>query len=294
MIRQFFIKYFTYFVLGIAFLGIFDTSYLLYITLFNNGECDVLGTSCSEVLTSEYSRLLTIPLYLWGLIYYLTIFILGFKVKLFDLRYIIGIAILSFSGMLFSWYLFYLQSEVIEAWCPLCLVSFGLSNILFVFLLAMHFIFPKEKRAKFHFFFLFSCLKTLIWVTLILLLLFRYGSDFLEEQSQETIKIESIIGIIGNDYITVERVDPLINNYIFVEKRKIEDFRKKAITFILLQKGAEKEGLSIQKFLIEKGIIKKEEEYAEFLNGFYVNPNLQTISLIEDLKKEFFYREILF
>ena len=122
-------------------IGIFDSSFLLYINIFLSGDCTsfgILGGSCEDVTQSEWGNLLGIPISLFGFVAYSSLFLLilrSFYVAQFGtiILFITGI------GTGISIFLVYLQAFVIEKWCPLCLISastfstlFLLSGLLFI------------------------------------------------------------------------------------------------------------------------------------------------------------------
>ena len=282
-----------YFILGLSFVGIFDTSYLVYNELFNQGECLLLGGSCGEVLNSEYSQFATIPLSVWGLIHYLTLFSLAFRSHFESPRYFLSIFVLSFLGSIFSWYLLYLQAEVIESWCPLCLISFGINNLILLYMILLHFLHEKNERKSIDSKTFLTTCKTLLWNALVVLLIFKFSADHLKEEEQAS-DLKTIVGIIENDYIELNQVDPFIGEYIFLEKRKIDEFRKKFLRLKLIEKAAERANLALEDYLIEEKIIANREDFIEFLENYYLSSDEATEKLIEKLKKEFFYREIIY
>jgi len=121
----------------LSMVGVIDSFYLTYSHLSGGEAGCFLVEGCDLVLTSQYSEFLGIPVALFGLIYYLFIF-LGFlyynfrggeklsKILLFS----------TFAGILASLWFVYLQAFVIKAYCSYCLVS-ALTSIL-LFILAMY------------------------------------------------------------------------------------------------------------------------------------------------------------
>ncbi len=293
-----------FFFLSIAALGIFDTLYLLYNELLHAGECQVLGGNCGEVLSSTYSRWLGLPLSVWGLIGYISFLELAFKARYRNRNYFLIFFLLSLGGTTFSWYLFYLQAVVIEAWCPLCLVSFGLNNAIFILLIILHFIYGKEEKAVGDKKVFFSSLKMLLRNVVVIVLLFKLTEDYLassntSENNQGN--FETLIGIIDEKYITTSDVDPLIEKYIVIEKQTIAEKRKKALQFILVEQAAERENLSLVNYLIKEGVIdkrekgKEEKALKELIKDYYTTKqgNKELENLIAKLKQFFFYREVI-
>jgi uncharacterized membrane protein len=121
--------------LGIALvslLGIADAGYLTY-EHYAGGipPCTISG--CETVLTSAYATIYGFPISLLGILFYFSVFTTTlflykkevYLVKTFLLAVTTG-------GFLFSLFLFYLQAQVLSAFCQYCLISFALSTTLFV------------------------------------------------------------------------------------------------------------------------------------------------------------------
>ena len=282
-----------YLLIGLSIVGIYDTSYLIYSEFFNQGECRFLGGTCGEVLNSEYARIATIPLSVWGLILYLTLFFLSVKSHFENRSYLLGIFLLSLIGSIFSWYFFYLQAKVIEAWCSFCLVSFGINNFIFLYMVLLHFLHEKNERLPIRANILFNSFKILLWNGLFILLIFKLTEDYLKT-GPEIEDLSLIIGIIENDYIEIKDIDPFIEEYVFLEKRRISNVRKKALELKLIEKAAEKANLGLGAYLIKEKVIAKPTKLEDFLESYYATSNETTEKLIEKLKKEFFYREIIY
>lgn len=123
-------------------LGIFDASYLVhehYSGIIPPCSINNIFVDCGKVLRSEYSVIFGIPLALLGLVYYTTLlsmFLAYRKVK--------NILLLQFTffvscfGMLFSFYLMYLQFFIIHSICLYCTFSAILSFSIFVILVFDH------------------------------------------------------------------------------------------------------------------------------------------------------------
>jgi uncharacterized membrane protein len=102
-------------------MGALLSMYLLYTTLTQDyGLCPTNG--CQVVGASEYSYFIGLPVALWGLGYYLVVFLAvtqilnGNKVELFKK----ALGLLLLVGVLFTIYLRYLEFFVIEAICFWC------------------------------------------------------------------------------------------------------------------------------------------------------------------------------
>lgn len=102
--------------------------------------CEVIGgtfgANCEEVLTSQFSQAAGLDLTIWGILYYLSLLWIsiwirfegpnGGRASKFFLSGISG------TGFAVSLYLTYLQARVIGSWCPFCLVSAGITTLIFV------------------------------------------------------------------------------------------------------------------------------------------------------------------
>lgn len=117
----------------LATLGVLDSAYLTYSHLFGSAACGD-GSGCGEILASPYSKLLGIPLSVYGLGLYLAIWMTAWRGLREDERgdAIRIVSLLAVVGNLPSLFLLYLQAFVIEAWCPFCLGSAMLMLALFI------------------------------------------------------------------------------------------------------------------------------------------------------------------
>lgn len=116
----------------LAGVGFLDASYLT-IEHFRGAipPCTIEG--CETVLSSEYAAFYGIPVALFGVLYYLTVF--GLAMRHLDTRSI-GIfrmlAGLSLVGLLASGWFVYVQAFIIGAFCIYCFVSAGTSTLIFL------------------------------------------------------------------------------------------------------------------------------------------------------------------
>lgn len=116
----------------IALLGFVDAVYLTTKYYSGNINCSIIS-GCQEVLGSQYSDIIGIPLALLGSLYYL--FVLIAAMLYIDSQNKWALKIISIFptiGFLFSIWLTYLQAYVIKAFCQYCLLSALTSTILFV------------------------------------------------------------------------------------------------------------------------------------------------------------------
>lgn len=119
--------------LFISLVGFADASYLT-IKHFQGvlPNCTIVH-GCERVLTSEYSKLLGMPVALFGAVYYLAIFI-GLAAYLDSKNEtLLRITSLATSaGLIASLYFFHLQLIIIKAWCQFCIISIITSTLLFI------------------------------------------------------------------------------------------------------------------------------------------------------------------
>ncbi len=118
-------------ILVVSMLGFTVASYLA-IEHFR-GELPVCGLlpGCDKVLTSPYNNFFGIPLAVFGMAYYLFVF-LG-TVLYLDIKHIFVLKVVSLStilGAVFSLYFIYLQAFVIGAFCMYCTASAIFSFVL--------------------------------------------------------------------------------------------------------------------------------------------------------------------
>ena len=123
-----------FFVLPIlAFIGIFDTIYLL-VEHFSPEDisCSITG-KCDVVLTSEFSTIFGIPLSVPGILFYVFIFILSvFLLKTNKEIFLRWIVVISMFGFFASLALFFIQAFVLQAFCQYCLLSALITTIIFI------------------------------------------------------------------------------------------------------------------------------------------------------------------
>lgn len=88
---------------------------------------------CSIVQGSPYAKLLTVPLPLWGIAFYLAILVPGFRQSWFSAavrrRALLALAA---AGVLFSAYLTLLEAFIIRAWCFWCVTSAVIAAAIFL------------------------------------------------------------------------------------------------------------------------------------------------------------------
>lgn len=117
----------------LAVVGTLNASYLTYTAFMGIApECTLLS-GCDLVSASPYSRVFGIPLALFGVFFYISIFgfsLWGLFQKTVQVR--MFLVLLTTLGFVLSLYFLYLQAVVIGAFCQYCLLSLFDATILFV------------------------------------------------------------------------------------------------------------------------------------------------------------------
>ena len=126
-------KWIIWTIIIISLIGILDSTYLAVEHYTGGSIVCVISSGCNEVATSEYSTIRGVPLALFGVIFYFSIFIssvlyLDMRKKKI-LKWLISLSVI---GFLFSLYFVYLQLFVIKAICFYCMVSAVDSTIIFL------------------------------------------------------------------------------------------------------------------------------------------------------------------
>ncbi len=117
----------------LSLLGIFVSGYLTYIHY--SGEPIICGgsNSCELVNASRYAFIGPIPVSALGLMAYLTILILSLiksdEERQWPAILTFGVALI---GVMFQWYLFYIEVAVLHALCYWCLASQAIITAIFV------------------------------------------------------------------------------------------------------------------------------------------------------------------
>jgi protein-disulfide isomerase/rhodanese-related sulfurtransferase len=127
--------------LALSLLGLFDSSYLLWVYTSPSSPMICLGggTGCDTVRFSSYSFLFGVPLPALGILMYVTLALLVIVECLVAARLakLIRWALtgISGAGFLFSLYLSGLEAFVLHAWCTWCMISAG--SVALIFALAI-------------------------------------------------------------------------------------------------------------------------------------------------------------
>ena len=113
--------------LALSLVGLFDSSYLLWVYTSPSHPIVCLGSGCDTVRASSYSSLWGLPLPAYGVAMYLTLALLIFAEPLLTASVArlarCGTAAISGAGFLFSLYLSGIEALVLHAWCTWCVIS---------------------------------------------------------------------------------------------------------------------------------------------------------------------------
>ncbi|OGJ00667.1 hypothetical protein A3G98_00350 [Candidatus Nomurabacteria bacterium RIFCSPLOWO2_12_FULL_37_8] len=96
----------------------------------------LVGFDCHNVVHSDYSKFLGIPVELFGMIYYsfisIAYFFLIFMPSAVSLSLIFYLIVMSLVALLFSIYLITIQIFILKKGCSWCIVSAIISSLIFV------------------------------------------------------------------------------------------------------------------------------------------------------------------
>jgi uncharacterized membrane protein len=116
-------------VAALALAGIFISLYLTLYKIGVIGELSCSIGSCETVNTSKWSTFLHLPVALWGLLFYLDVFVIALvgTTPRFENEFILSALLVGEAaiGVLFSAWLTYLELAVIHAICIWCVTSAG-------------------------------------------------------------------------------------------------------------------------------------------------------------------------
>ncbi len=118
----------------VALIGFIDATYLTVVHFQGSDLGCSIVSGCNQVLASEHSSIGSVPLALFGVLYYL-LMLLGF-IFVLDRKsetVLEILAYLSTAGFLMSGWLFFVQWKIVEAFCQYCLLSALTSTLLFIF-----------------------------------------------------------------------------------------------------------------------------------------------------------------
>ncbi len=121
-------------VLIVSFLGFVDATYLTVKDYLGQVPPCSIVEGCEQVLTSSYSKFLGLPVSMFGVFYYLLVFLLAaFYLDLKIEKILKFLSILPIVGFLATLYFVYIQLFVLNYICLYCMFS-ALSSTLLLFL----------------------------------------------------------------------------------------------------------------------------------------------------------------
>jgi uncharacterized membrane protein len=121
----------------LSLVGVFVAGYLLLWKVGALGELACTTSGCETVQTSEYSDFLGIPVALYGVAGFVSLFVVsmvGLQPRWLERREpTVMLTLFSGIGVAYSAYLTYLEASVIHAWCQWCVASAILITLVFAF-----------------------------------------------------------------------------------------------------------------------------------------------------------------
>lgn len=147
-------KFLSLLLVVLALIGIMDASFITYEKLTGQVPPCGAGFDCGGVLNSPWAYIGPIPLSVYGLFYYITVFVIAslnflevdFQMLITSLTKSVAFSFpghqwllyLTTFGFFFSLYLVSLMAFVIQAWCFYCLISAAICVSLFLTALSLH------------------------------------------------------------------------------------------------------------------------------------------------------------
>ena len=124
----------------LSLIGFFVAFYLLLWKIGVLGELACSTSGCETVQTSAYSDFLGVPVALYGVVGFVTLFVvslIGLQPNWVERREpTVLLTAFSGIGVVFATYLTYLEASVIHAWCQWCVASAIIIAAVFAFSLA--------------------------------------------------------------------------------------------------------------------------------------------------------------
>ncbi len=245
------IKYTLMFLIGLTLAGIFDCGALVFLHFGASDICT--GGGCDAVMSSSFSHVLGIPLSIFGLVYYFSLFTLSLRQRFFPRPHLMNwVFNLSSIGVLVSVYFVFLQAFIIGQWCPFCLISAGLS--LGVFLVSLFQIrkssapllsFENGKQEG----------VSVAFISLVVFSVF-FGTHYYKGNTSSGSSYSRVAAVIDGNPITLREIDKELD--LSFSKKKIDIYKKRLAILEkkLLTVEAQERGLSIGQ--LSKQIIQKE------------------------------------
>ena len=124
---------------ALALIGFLDAAYLTASHFAGLGLACGPGGGCETVTTSRWATLGSVPIAAIGLGYYTMVNLIAWTPAASLSRDLVrALLVLTGAALAVSAFLFYLQAAVIEAWCRYCLISAGVTLLLFLSALTLH------------------------------------------------------------------------------------------------------------------------------------------------------------
>ena len=123
-------------VAALALAGIFISLYLALYKIGVIGELSCSIGSCETVNTSKWATFLHLPVAVWGLLFYIDVFLISLlgTTRSFENESLVSVLLVAEAaiGVLFSAWLTYLELAVIHAICIWCVTSALVVTMIFV------------------------------------------------------------------------------------------------------------------------------------------------------------------
>ena len=117
----------------VALIGMIDALYLTADYYFGVGIKCLVTSGCEQVLTSKYSSLWGIPVAVFGLLFYISVFLLANLEDIYQKKiYAEALMWMTSLGFVVSMALLYTQLFLIRALCFYCIISAISSTVLFI------------------------------------------------------------------------------------------------------------------------------------------------------------------
>lgn len=131
----------------LSLVGLADSVYLTVTHLTGENVVCVASSGCSEVLSSSYASVGSIPLGAFGALGYFTAFSLATLAAFGYARARTFLAVVVAGMLATTLWLLYVQAFVLHAFCDFCLLSAGLTFALAAIVTASHFTSRKPRTA---------------------------------------------------------------------------------------------------------------------------------------------------
>ena len=112
-------------------LALINSIYLTSLKLLQKNVC-LVGSSCQNVINSDYGMLFGLPLSVYGILFFSVITYISFQ-RFYNKQESLGFELILLSlGSIFSLYLMIIQFFIIKSFCIFCSVSAGITLILWI------------------------------------------------------------------------------------------------------------------------------------------------------------------